>query len=107
MHLSRRTFLAASTAATGITAPPPAPAARPGLRTGFEQRPGGVRPRTDRDRAAGDRQAGVERFRVAFRQLDRQADRFRAGAHDGRRGADPDDVVAGRQEESAAFRRVC
>ncbi|MGW0704542.1 exo-beta-N-acetylmuramidase NamZ family protein [Streptomyces sp. NPDC002643] len=37
MHVSRRTFLAASTAAAGITAPPPATAARPGLRTGFEQ----------------------------------------------------------------------
>ncbi|MDX2603276.1 DUF1343 domain-containing protein [Streptomyces caniscabiei] len=46
MHLSRRTFLAASTAATaatataataGLTTAPPAEAARQGLRTGFER----------------------------------------------------------------------
>ncbi|MEU1556474.1 DUF1343 domain-containing protein [Streptomyces scabiei] len=46
MRLSRRTFLAASTATAataatattaGLTAPPPAEAARPGLRTGFER----------------------------------------------------------------------
>ncbi|MDT0567439.1 DUF1343 domain-containing protein [Streptomyces sp. DSM 3412] len=43
MHLSRRTFLAASTAATatastaGLTTAPPAATARQGLRTGFER----------------------------------------------------------------------
>ena len=39
MHLSRRSLLAATTAAAGISAPPPAEASRPGqrLRTGFER----------------------------------------------------------------------
>ena len=69
-------------------------------------RPGGLRPGAYRNRAAGDRQEGLERLRW---RSDNWIDKLTGSTRvrtmiDA--GADTDEVVAGWQEELAAFRRM-